>query len=101
MTPEMIRQLPATRALVVRGGCSPAIARLPMAWRDPLYRHARRTRQVIALPPPAGEPGPDLGAPWWPGEIASSDPDDPRRSFGPHHPWARPDDPWDEEAGPA
>jgi type IV secretion system protein VirD4 len=47
MTPEMIRQLPAGRALVIRGGYAPVIARLPMCWKDPLYRHARRTRQAI------------------------------------------------------
>src|ERR1019366_1223941 len=33
MTPEMIRQLPAGRALVIRGGYAPVIARLPMAWK--------------------------------------------------------------------
>jgi type IV secretion system protein VirD4 len=42
MTPEMIRQLPARRALVIRGGLSPVIARLPMGWNDPAYRAARR-----------------------------------------------------------
>jgi type IV secretory pathway TraG/TraD family ATPase VirD4 len=44
MTPEMIRQLPARYALIVRGGMSPVIARLPMAWNDPAYRRARRHR---------------------------------------------------------
>ena len=67
----MIRQLPASYALVVRGGHSPVVARLPMCWKDPLYsaaRHAGRvSAEVIplhdstrALPPavPAGqEPG--------------------------------------------
>jgi type IV secretion system protein VirD4 len=48
MTPEMIRQLPAGYALVIRGGMSPVIARLPMVWKDPLYRQARRARQAIA-----------------------------------------------------
>jgi len=42
MTPEMSRQLPAGHALVIRGGHSPVIARLPMAWKDPAYRTARR-----------------------------------------------------------
>ena len=52
MTPEMIRQLPAGRALVIRGGYAPVIARLPMAWKDPTYRprpphgHARHRRQA-------------------------------------------------------
>jgi type IV secretory pathway TraG/TraD family ATPase VirD4 len=55
MTPEMIRQLPAGRALVIRGGYAPVIARLPMAWKDPLYRHARRARQATAPITPAPE----------------------------------------------
>ena len=42
MTPDMIRQLPARYALIVRGGMSPVIARLPMAWSDPAYKRARR-----------------------------------------------------------
>jgi type IV secretion system protein VirD4 len=48
MTPEMIRQLPAGYALVIRGGYAPVIARLPMVWKDPLYRRARQARQAIA-----------------------------------------------------
>jgi type IV secretion system protein VirD4 len=40
-TPDMIRQLPAGFALVIRGGCAPVIARLPRAWRNPAYRRAR------------------------------------------------------------
>src|SRR5579859_6946756 len=48
MTAEMIRQLPTGYALVVRGGHSPVIARLPMCWKDPLYRTARRSGQAIA-----------------------------------------------------
>src|SRR5262249_53922045 len=42
MTPDMIRQLPTGYALVIRGGMSPVIARLPMAWKDPAYKRARR-----------------------------------------------------------
>jgi type IV secretion system protein VirD4 len=61
MTPEMIRQLPAGRALVIRGGYAPVIARLPMAWKDPLYRHACRTHQAIAtLTPATGHAAPPL-----------------------------------------
>jgi type IV secretion system protein VirD4 len=48
MTPDMVRQLPAGYALVIRGGYSPVIARLPMVWKDPLYRWARRNRRAIA-----------------------------------------------------
>ena len=50
MTPEMVRQLPARHALVIRGGMSPVIARLPMAWNDQLYRRARRERWSTAVP---------------------------------------------------
>ncbi|MGH3398050.1 MAG: type IV secretory system conjugative DNA transfer family protein [Streptosporangiaceae bacterium] len=47
MTPEMIRQLPPGYALVIRGGMSPVIAKLPMVWTDPVYRQARRARQAV------------------------------------------------------
>jgi len=53
-TPDMIRQLPAGFALVIRGGCAPVIARLPRAWRNPAYRHARRH-----TPAPAAAPATD------------------------------------------
>ena len=43
-TPDMIRQLPAGFALVIRGDCAPVIARLPRAWKNPAYRRARRHR---------------------------------------------------------
>jgi type IV secretion system protein VirD4 len=55
MTPEMIRQLLPGRALVIRGGYAPVIARLPMCWNDPLYRTARRARQAIATLTPVRE----------------------------------------------
>ncbi len=55
MTPEMIRQLLPGRALVIRGGYAPVIARLPMCWNDPLYRTARRARQAIATLTPVHE----------------------------------------------
>lgn len=45
-TPDMIRQLPAGFALVIRGGCAPVIGRLPRAWKNPAYRHARLFGQV-------------------------------------------------------
>jgi type IV secretory pathway TraG/TraD family ATPase VirD4 len=48
MTPEMIRQLPDGHALVIRGGMSPVIARLPMAWKDRTYKRARNARRDIA-----------------------------------------------------
>ena len=61
----MIRQLPARFALVVRGGLSPVVARLPMAWKDRAYKKARRggwavyqvpARLADPLPLPAAEP---------------------------------------------
>jgi type IV secretion system protein VirD4 len=41
-TPDMIRQLPAAFALVIRSNCAPVITRLPQAWKNPAYRRARR-----------------------------------------------------------
>jgi hypothetical protein len=53
--PDMIRQLPAGFALVIRGGCPHVIARLPRAWRNPAYRRARRlhAEPPRELPPAA------------------------------------------------
>ena len=64
-TPDMIRQLPAAFALVIRGDCAPVIARLPRAWKNPAYRRARRLGQApghvgAELPPPAEGPHPDI-----------------------------------------
>jgi type IV secretory pathway TraG/TraD family ATPase VirD4 len=63
-TPDMIRQLPAGFALVIRGDCAPVIARLPRAWNNPAYRRARRLRLALAdsIPwlPPAAEPQPEI-----------------------------------------
>jgi hypothetical protein len=89
MTPEMIRQLPGGCALVVRGGLSPVIARLPMAWHDPAYKRARRTGHAIAaltpvppaaavpavdpVPPTIARPGPHRPAPRPPAITGTSD----------------------------
>jgi type IV secretion system protein VirD4 len=58
-TPDMIRQLPAGFALVIRGGCAPVITRLPRAWKNPAYRRARRLGRApgspVAMLPPAAE----------------------------------------------
>jgi hypothetical protein len=50
MTEDMVRELPDRPpfALVVRGGLRPVIARLPMAWKDPAYKRARRAGTAIA-----------------------------------------------------
>jgi type IV secretory pathway TraG/TraD family ATPase VirD4 len=65
-TPDMIRQLPAGFALVIRGGCAPVVARLPRAWRNPAYRRARRLGQTpwnTAIEFPAAERGSAPGIP--------------------------------------
>jgi type IV secretory pathway TraG/TraD family ATPase VirD4 len=73
-TPDMIRQLPAGFALVIRGGCAPVIARLPRAWRNPAYRRARHHAPV---PYPADLSYPEAGIPdhvpagWIPGDDTS------------------------------
>jgi type IV secretory pathway TraG/TraD family ATPase VirD4 len=57
MTPDMIRQLPAGHALVIRSSHAPVIARLAAAWKDPAYRRARRRGVAVArLIPAAPEP---------------------------------------------
>ena len=58
MTSDMIRQLPAGHALIIRGGYAPVIARLGAAWKDPLYKTARRRGAAIArLAPHPAAPG--------------------------------------------
>jgi type IV secretion system protein VirD4 len=82
-TPDMIRQLPAGFALVIRGGCAPVIARLPRAWKNPAYRRARRldhlptetaesTPYPVLVPPPRSVP--DRVPAEWTGD-------------GTNHPW--------------
>ena len=62
--PDMIRQLPAGFALVIRGGCAPVIARLPRAWNNPAYRRARRHSPALTGPARqirhVAEPGPGI-----------------------------------------
>jgi type IV secretory pathway TraG/TraD family ATPase VirD4 len=86
MAPDMIRQLPERHALVVRGGLAPVIARLPMAWKDRLYKRARRggwavypayARADLGMPAVLAEPeaaeapepvaGIEAGYSWTPG----------------------------------
>src|SRR5215831_6305145 len=56
MPQEMIRQLPARYALLIRGGMSPVIARLPMAWADSAYKRARRNGTAVASLARAADP---------------------------------------------
>jgi type IV secretion system protein VirD4 len=86
MTPDMVRQLPDLFALVVRGGLSPVVTRLPLAWKDKAYRRARRggwavyrtpARWAEPLPVPGigpdwARPAPEMEAP----EPASDHSDD-------------------------
>jgi type IV secretory pathway TraG/TraD family ATPase VirD4 len=98
MTPDMIRQLPAGRALVIRGGYTPAIARLPMAWKDPSYRHARRTQTAIATLTPATEHQPARLEPLPPGFAPGNpDPAVPAGIINGHDTRY----PWDDDADPA
>ena len=57
MTAEMIRPLPEGRALVIRGGLSPVVAKLARAWKATVYKRARRAGTAVAAltaaPPPA------------------------------------------------
>ncbi|HEX6988978.1 MAG TPA: TraM recognition domain-containing protein [Bacillota bacterium] len=73
-TPDMIRQLPAGFALVIRGGLAPVIARLPRAWNNPAYRRARRHHRVAPgyrrAPFPAGSwAEPEPGQNTLPGDL--------------------------------
>jgi type IV secretion system protein VirD4 len=97
-TPDMIRQLPAGFALVIRGGCAPVIARLPRAWENPAYRRARRHAPsgpafpgrpflLSAEPEPEFEPDPE--------PVPEDFPDYPPPGWASGHggsafPWSRP-----------
>ncbi len=64
-TPDMIRQLPAGFALVIRGGCAPVIARLPRAWNNPARRRAQpyapaANEQIQSVPQFSQWPEPDI-----------------------------------------
>jgi len=56
ITPDVIRRLPDGFGLIIRGSCSPVIAKLRPAWKDRLYRKARRHGEAIARLSPAPEP---------------------------------------------
>jgi type IV secretory pathway TraG/TraD family ATPase VirD4 len=63
-TSDMIRQLPAGFALVIRGDCAPVIARLPRAWNNPAYRRDRRRSPALTDPARqirhSAEPAPNI-----------------------------------------
>ena len=99
MTADMIRQLPAGHALVVRGGYAPVVARLGAAWKDRAYKTARRRDAAITAlttaPEPAapdGTPGGNRVAGAWPPRLtivpdpdAEDGPADPSDSA---YPWS-------------
>jgi len=99
MTPDMIRQLPARHALVIRGSFAPVIARLGAAWQDPSYRNARRLGITVAPIPAPWNPSPAsrqlaTAAPLWPHltvvpDLDGSPADDPPdRTASPSYPWS-------------
>jgi type IV secretory pathway TraG/TraD family ATPase VirD4 len=62
MTPDMLRQLPAGHALVIRGSHAPVIARLGAAWKDRGYKTARRAGIAVAEITPASGPAAQPGS---------------------------------------
>jgi type IV secretory pathway TraG/TraD family ATPase VirD4 len=76
-TPDMIRQLPAGFALVIRGGLSPVLARLPRAWKTHAYRRARRAGLAVARITPAPVPALGWAGPQLAGTNGGGLPDDP------------------------
>jgi len=82
-TPDMIRQLPAGFALIIRGGCAPVIARLPRAWRNPAYRRARRLGHAPGNPLAELPPDPEGPRPYIPDHV----PDHWISSDGASYPW--------------
>ncbi len=80
-TPDMIRQLPAGFALVIRGGYAPVIARLPRAWNNPAQRRAIQIQKSVVrrqeVPIPFRWPQPDVPAGMIPADGTS-------------FPWSRP-----------
>ena len=110
-TPDMIRQLPAGTALVIRGGNAPVIARLPRAWNNPAYRRARRRTHVPVPSLPwtrhdgdwGYRPGPGPAPDSWPGDgtgitaAPAAGPEPPAPGWppaispnGPSSPWNQP-----------
>ena len=91
MTADMIRQLPAGHALIVRGGYAPVVARLGAAWKDRAYKAARRraaAAAALALAPepaaPEGNPGGSRAAGAWPPRLTIVP--DPEADDGPNEP---------------
>ncbi|HEX6523735.1 MAG TPA: hypothetical protein VF070_27605 [Streptosporangiaceae bacterium] len=86
-TPDMIRQLPAGFALIIRGGCAPVIARLPRAWNNPAYRRTRRFGQI---PEPARNQTVPLSYQWSQADIPDHVPADLIPDDATQFPWSQP-----------
>jgi type IV secretory pathway TraG/TraD family ATPase VirD4 len=56
MAPEMIRQLPAWRALLIRGSFPPVIGKIPRVWKTLPYRVAKYRGGLAAALTPAPPP---------------------------------------------
>ena len=59
LTAAMIRQLPPQFIVLIRGSCSPVIAKLARGWRHPAYQRLARSGQTAsAVTPGVAGPGP-------------------------------------------
>lgn len=48
LSPEMIRQLPPNRALIIRRANAPVIAKLPLIWKSRKYKKAKKIGTAVA-----------------------------------------------------
>ena len=48
VTADMARRMPDGFGLIIRGSCAPVIAKLQRAWKDRIYRKARRRGYAVA-----------------------------------------------------
>jgi len=65
VTPDMLRRLPDGFGLIIRGSCAPVVAKLQRAWKDRIYRKARRRGEAVAqitAAAPAALAGPAMPA---------------------------------------
>jgi type IV secretion system protein VirD4 len=96
MSEDMIRALPPGFGLVIRGGLSPVIARLPRAWRSLAYRRHGRSVPVLrpapvaavsSLPRPAVAPVADLELEPV-GDAVTTPRSEPRSELADTYPWS-------------
>jgi type IV secretory pathway TraG/TraD family ATPase VirD4 len=82
MAPEMIRQLPAWRALIIRGGYSPVIAKIPRVWKTWPYRVAKHRGQLAAVLDAAPAPALLTEVPIRPAITPDIEPEPTGKTFG-------------------